>query len=327
MKKVANNNLRILSFVILMTFVSSGFRFTQATDSLKNGGFESGDLDGWTYDGQVTVVTFGTDSFTDNHLQMVAEGQYSAMISDGVPWMGDEKFQESYLEQSIQLPDSMPKGTVLEFAYAVVANDPPDHPDIEKPRFRVFVSDLTSNNQTLLDTEYLYTSQTSKEWYLGAGSNNPIWNQPYYMLAGDRWVFRPWKLESIPLSDLEGHLLTIRFEVRDCNYGAHAIYGLLDGVSIGQPSDINLPDLEGDPQQAVYLSPPFWAPILHWLEQLGVVWLCCLLPLLLLGLLLYKLFKRKPRSQGEIFFASPPEEKTEGPKIAGGIRKKMDDDK
>ncbi len=326
MKKISFKKREMLSFAVLVVFASSGFLSLQTSTSFQNGDFELGNLDGWSYDGQVVIVSVGTDASTDNHLQRVAEGQYSAMVGDEVPWMSAEEYQESYMEQTIQLSQSISSDTVLEFAYAVVANDPPDHPDTDKPRFRVLVSDLNSN-KLLLDTEYLYTSQTSNDWYLGAGSTNPVWNQPYYTLAGDRWVFRPWKLVSIPLSGLDGHQLTIRFEVRDCNYGAHAIYGLLDSVRIGSPSNMTLPDLQGDPQQAVYIAPPFWAPLLHWFEQLGAIWLCCLLPLLLLGLLLYKMFKRKPRPQPDPIYSHVTDEKKPEPKITGGIRKKMDDTK
>lgn len=296
MKKKSFEKRDLLIFAILVLFASSGFLLLQVSTDFQNGDFELGTLDGWSYDGQVAVITAGTDSVTDDHLQRVAEGQYSAMIGDQVPWMGSSEDQESSMEQAIQLPQSVSSDSVLEFAYAVVANDPPDHPDTDKPRFRVLVSDLTSN-KILLDTDYSYTSQTSKDWYLGAGSTNQIWNQPYYKLAGDRWVFRPWKLVKISLVGLSGHELNIHFEVRDCNYGAHAIYGFLDGVHVGSPSNIKLPDLQGDPQQAVYIEPPFWAPFLFWLERWGLIWLCCLIPLLLVFLLLLLFFKRKRRTR------------------------------
>lgn len=318
MTKTSFGKSKVVLFAVLVVIANSGFLFFQTSTDFKNGDFELGNLDGWSHDGQVTVVSVGTDASTNNHLQRVAEGQYSAMVGDDVPWMSNDENQDSYLEQTIQLPQSIASGTVLEFAYAVVANDPPDHPDTDKPRFRVLVSD-SNTNKLLLDTEYLYTSQTSKDWYLGAGSTNPVWNQPYYTLAGDRWVFRPWKLESISLSGLDGHVLTIRFEVRDCNYGAHAIYGLLDGVRIGSPANLTLPDLQGDPQQAVYVDPPFWAPLLHWLEQWGIIWLCCLLPILLLLGLLW-LFLSRPRSRPRISggFGSGYQQKVKIPKKNSG---------
>lgn len=314
-------------FVALTIFlITTAATFSSVLDGfITNGDFESGNLDGWKTSGQTSVSAAGLDPITNNALERVAEGQYSAMIGDEIPWMGESAEQQSSLEQVIQLPSSLPSDSVLEFVYAVVANDPPDHPESDKPRFRVSVSDLTSD-KLLLDTEYLYTSQTSKDWYLGTGASNQIWNQPYYMLAGDRWVFRPWKIVTVPLMGLGGHQLLIRFEIRDCNYGAHAIYGLLDYVRVGGPSNINLPSLQGDPQKAVYIAPPFWAPVLRTLEQWGAIWLCCLLPLLLLGILLSYLFKRKPQQQLEPVYDFIQSEKRPEATITGGIRKKLDDE-
>lgn len=304
---------------------ATGFAFlSPLLDVITNGDFESGTLNGWNTAGQISISTTGLDPTTDNVMERVAQGQYSAQIGDETPWMGGTD-QQSSMDQVIQLPQNLPSGSVLEFVYAVVANDPPDHPESDKPRFRILVNDTTSD-QLLLDTEYLYTSQTSKDWYLGTGASNQVWNQPYYMLAGDRWVFRPWKLVSIPLSGLNGHELTIRFEVRDCNYGAHAIYGLLDNVRVGSPSNDKLPALQGNPQQAVYIAPPIWAPILHWFETWGIIWACCLIPLLILGSLLFMLLRRRTRPRMESTFYPIPSEKEPESKITGGIRKKLDDE-
>lgn len=315
MKKIIKKIIPV--FILFIVFISNSLRTPYVTHALSlsrsflknensipyiqqdsivvNGGFETSNLDGWDSDGEASIADDGTDPITVNTLQKVAAGKFSGIIGDEIPWMGNEP-QQSSLEQTIQLPPSLPSDSVLEFAYTVVANDPPDHPEGDKPRFKVLVEDLTTNKM-LLDTEYLYTSQSSKDWYLGTRASNQIWNQPYYMLASDRWVFRPWKLVSISLAGLSGHQLNIHFEVRDCNYGAHAIYGFLDGVRVGMPSNMKLPDLQGDPQQAVYIEPPFWAPFLFWFEQWGLVWLCCLLPILLLFLLLWLLFRRKKQSQ------------------------------
>ena len=180
------------------------------------------------------------------------------------------------------------------------------------------MQDLTAN-QTLMDTQYLYTSQSSKDWYLGSGASNQVWNQPYYAMASDRWVFRPWKQVSVPLSGLGGHQVNIRFEVRDCNYGAHAIYGYLDDVRVGSPEDKKMPDLQGNPQQAIYIAPPFWAPILFWFEQWGLTWLCCLIPLLLLLLLLWLLFRKRKQSVG-IGTAHPDYSKKASPENEPGFK-------
>lgn len=325
MGSIFRKNGKMLFFGICVGLICSGYLSFQLSTAIQNGNFESGDLIGWTVTGETSVTGLGTDPTTGNHLQQVAEGNFSGKIGDEIPWMGNEP-QQSSLEQTIQLPQSLPSDSVLEFAYAVVANDPPDHPEIDKPRFRVLVDDLTSN-KTLLDTEYLYTSQSSKDWYLGSGASNQIWKQPYYMMASDRWVFRPWKQVSIPVTGLGGHKLNIHFEVRDCNYGAHAIYGLLDGVRIGQPTNMNLPDLEGNPQPALYIDPPFWWPILLFLEKQGLICLCCIIPLLLFVLFLWWLLRRKKQPESTTAYLNPVPEKMDEPaKLRGGIRKKLKDE-
>jgi len=322
-----SRNLFFVSIGVILFFVGTGAIFhTTLLAIISNGGFETGNLDGWNTNGQAAVATAGTDPITDNSLEKVAEGKYSAVIGDEVPWMGAGP-QQSSIDQTIQLPQSLPADTALQFAYAVVANDPPDHPETDKPRFRVLVEDLTSNKK-LLDTEYLYTSQSSKEWYLGNGSSNPAWNQPYYMLASDRWIFRPWKQETVPLKGLGGHQIKVHFEVRDCNYGAHAIYGYLDDVRVGSLENKTMPVLHGNPVQAVFIEPPFWAPILFWFERWGLTWLCCLLPLLILLWLLWSLIKRKPRpTYSPEIVVRPLVEDEPKQVIKGGIRRKMDDDK
>ena len=298
---------RYLFFVLIgitIFFVGTGAILHSTLDAvITNGGFEVGNLNGWITNGQATVAISGTDAITNNSLEKVAEGNYSAMIGDEVPWMGSGP-QQSSIDQTIQLPQSLPADTALQFAYAVVANDPPDHPETDKPRFRVLVEDLTTN-KILSDTEYLYTSQSSKDWYLGNGSSNPAWNQSYYMLASDRWIFRPWTQATVPLKGLDGHEVKIHFEVRDCNYGAHAIYGYLDDVRVGSPENKTMPVLHGNPVQAVFIQPPFWAPILIWFERWGLIWLCCLLPLILLLLSLLWFFLRRSKSRQPSSYSTP----------------------
>jgi len=280
-------------FLFWSIFFSSGFVLLQ-TSGVQNGGFETGNLDGWTVNGEVSIVGVGTDPTAGDYLQKVAEGQYAAMIGDSVPWSGSGQ-QQSGLEQTVIVPSDAPSDAVLQFTYAVVANDPPNHPEPDKPRFRVLVQDMDTQ-KILSDTNYTYTSQTSGEWYLGERLTGSIAQQPFSTLNQDRWVFKPWAEVKIPVNGLNGHNLRILFEVRDCNWGAHPIYGLLDQVRIGSPVLLTIPPLVGTPSPATYITPPFWAGFTQWLEQMGLIWLCCLLPLLLLGLLLWLFLRRSPRS-------------------------------
>jgi len=284
----------VLFVVVMVTwFFMTDSAASQQSIVVVNGDFENGDLNGWQIEGESSIVATGFDSFANGSLQRVAGGNFSAMIGDEIPW-GGNGIQQSSLEQTVNLPEDYGTNAVLQFAYAVVANDPPNHPEEDKPRFRVVVEDITAN-KTLTDTEYIYTSQSSSNWYLGQGTNLSVY-QPFYTLNSDRWIFQPWKEVQIPISGLEGHKIRIRFEVRDCNWGAHPAYGYLDAVSVGSPIPIQLPALVGNPSPAQYITPPFWAPILQSLEKLHLIWLCCLLPLLfgLLFLLWWLLRRRSP---------------------------------
>lgn len=294
MKSNLRSNYRVAIIAFWIMILGSGSVLFQVGVGVQNGYFESGDLTGWAVNGEVSPVGTGTDSTTGNHLQQVSEGKYSAMIGDAVPW-SDSGQQQSGLEQTVIVPSNVLSNAVLQFTYAVVANDPPNHPESDKPRFRVLVQDV-STQKILSDTNYTYTSQTSGEWYLGEGMAGGISQQPFSTLNQDRWVFKPWTEVQIPISGLNGHNLRILFEVRDCNWGAHPIYGLLDQVRIGSPSSSTIPSLIGNPSQAAYITPPFWADFTQWLEQMGLIWLCCLLPLLfLLGLLLWFFLNNRSR--------------------------------
>ena len=268
----------VLFGLLLMLALLTGVAAAQPS-SLTNGDFEYGSLDGWIIQGDGKVVSPGLDPMTGDSLQMVAAGQYAAIIGDETPWANTGP-QSSSIEQEITVPSDADKSTVLQFVYAVVANDPPDHDEVDKPNMRLLVEDVTVG-KVLTDTKYLYSSQTSTEWYIGDNPGVDLVNAPFYAIAQDRWVFRPWKQVSIPLANIGGHKLRIYFEVSDCNPTAHAAYGYLDEVHIGQPYEIPLPDLQGNPQPASYVAAPFWAPLMLWEERSKILCLCLCIPLLL----------------------------------------------
>lgn len=322
----ASRNLRLQKLTVMVLLFALLFTITaivHAASLINNGDFETGDLTGWQPAGDLSVVTSGLDELSNSSLQIVANGNYSARIGDEIPWNGGLT-QQSSIEQTVTVPSSVGNGDYLQFAYAIVANDPPDHPEADKPRFRVVVLDKT-DGKTIYDSEYKYTSQSSSDWYLGGNDLSQVGSLPYHFAMSDRWVYRPWKQVSIPLEKLAGHQVTIQFEVRDCNYGAHPIYGYLDSVGIGPQTQMQLPDLQGNPVKAVYIQAPFWAPILLLIEKINALWLCILLPLLMLLFLLWLLFRRKQKPVYSPTYIAPVEEvpsTTSGPK--GGIRRKMD---
>lgn len=284
--------------------------------------FETGDLGNWKPQGTVAVVGDSIDSLTDNAMHTVAQGKFSAKIGDEVPWGGfGGTDQFSSLENTVTVPQDV-SSPVLQFSYAVVANDPPDHPETEKPYFQLEITDLNTGEQ-LPGSVMKYTNQNSSDWYLG---NPPadlgFSSSTFSQLSGDVWVFIPWKHEVVDLSGREGHNIQIRFTARDCNYGAHAAYGYLDNVRVGSEITLPaLPQLIKTPVQAPSPPEPTFLQSFAGLLEAYHLWpWCLLLPLLLL--LAFLLYKFWPRSVKSFTGGPPPEsrktERREPPKGAGG---------
>lgn len=264
----------------------------QAEDVL-NWDFESGDIGGWTTTGQVQVITDTIDLLTDNAMHTVAQGQYAIMVGDHIPWsqVGD---QLSSIERTISVPPEI--DSVLQLSYAVVANDPPSHSEAEKPYFSLQVRDLTTN-EDLPVSDLKYTSQTSQEWFLGRSpATQSLLDQLFSFVGSDRWVFIPWRNETIDLKGRAGHRILVRFSVRDCNPKAHAAYGYLDNIRVGPYGTAQtLPSLLKQPQPAgVPLAPGWLAKGVNLVERYAFWPWCLFLPLLLLGLL-YWLYLRRRR--------------------------------
>ena len=327
-KKYHNSLVRLfttLSLLGLVVFWVSAFHVSSQGVTLVNGDFESGSLTGWKTIGEVSVTNDYLDPETNESLHSVADGNYAARIGDSTAWQLTGT-QQSSIEQVVSLPSTLNDTDIFQFFYAVVANDPPDHPQEDKPRFRVQVVDLNTG-RNLIDTDYIYTSQSSGEWYLGRGGIDTLISGPFYIASNDRWVFKPWTEVKFTLKGLAGHQLKILFEARDCNWGAHPLYGYLDAISIGQPKLVDLPDLEGNPAPAQYINPYPWSPVMNFIEKNGLVLLCCcLLPILIpLILLLWWLFtrKRKRNMQPVSTYSLPERDEADDVKQVYGADKKI----
>ena len=264
----------------------------QAGDAL-TWDFESGGLGDWIAGGQVQVVTDFIDPLTDNSMHAVAQGQYAVMVGDPIP-LSKAGDQFSSLERTIQIPQD--DSSVLLFSYAVVANDPPAHPEEQKPYFELQVRDLTTG-KLLPVSDLKYTSQTNQEWFLGRPPTDQSFSQSgFSQFGGDRWVFIPWRNEKIDLAGRAGHQILVRFTVRDCLPRFHAAYGYLDNIYVGPDrSPAVLPSLIKQPLPAgVPPAPGLLSRVANFVEQFAL-WPWCLLPLVLLplGLLLYFASRRR----------------------------------
>lgn len=245
--------------------------------------FESSDVGDWITQGQVTVVAASIDPQTYNSLQTVAQGDFSVRIGDEVAWAygGD---QVSAIEREVIVPST--DAPVLQFSYAVVANDPPNHDLHDKPNFRLEVVDLTTG-ETLPVSDFKYSSQSNDAWYVGGMPGSDFSQSSFHRVNRDRWVFIPWRHEKVDLSGRAGHRLRMSFILSDCNPSAHAAYGYFDNIRIG--SEVVPPPLpplvgtEPPPLAGVPIDPGALATFLTWVEQ-NKIWplVACLTPLLLL---------------------------------------------
>jgi hypothetical protein len=151
--------------------------------------FEDGSLGGWSSAGQVQTIPDGIDPLTDDAVRSVAEGRYSVMIGDSIPWSvrGD---QFSSIQRTATVPQADGK-PLLQFSYTVVANDPPAQAETVKPYFQLKVRDPTTGD-VLPVSNFKYNSQTSQEWFLGRPpADQSLSQHGFIQLRGDRWIFIP----------------------------------------------------------------------------------------------------------------------------------------
>lgn len=197
-----------------------------ASADIINGGFESGNLSGWTVTGQTSVVSGGTDPRTLGHLSLPGVGGFSAMVGDAVAW-GFTGSQSSSISQQFTSD-----GTDLYFAWAAVGLVPTNsfpHDINETPWFQVRIT----KNGTQVAEESFFTGNIGSilpGWTAGAtqpdgGTNN----------AGI-WYYRPW--ETYHLSGLAADdVINVILTTRDCTPSGHSSYAYLDGFG-GTPPDI-----------------------------------------------------------------------------------------
>jgi hypothetical protein len=316
-----------LLFCIVLITLGHLFPFITTAENgiLVNGDFESGDLSGWVVEGNATVIQDELDSLTENSLHKVGEGKFSAQIGDSTPW-GNQGPPRSSIFQEVIVPSSEQNKTVMQFSYAVVANDPPSHHEQDKPLFWIIVRDLTTD-EVIYDTDIIYTSQTSGEWYLGSDPNETVSQRGFSYLSSDRWVFKPWQPVEVDLSDRVGNHIRLEFVVRDCNLSAHAAYGYLDDIHIGKPKRVILPTLEGNPQLAPFIKPTLKGRLFRTVEKFRLwPWILCCIPLIPLFFLTMALSRRKRTSSTDLpayNIASPPpddEKVVTEEKRGGGFR-------
>jgi hypothetical protein len=206
-----------------------------------NGGFESGTLVGWTGGGGVftspsallnpadyqvggprylasyvnnTVVTAFLDPQTDNNLNSVYSGLYSARVNNSV-----NNYSVSTIKQSV----TNYADTHVFFAWAAVLEAA--HGVTEAANFTLSLRDDTLG-VNLYSVNY-----------------NSASNGPLFTYSSTGWYYTSWQVQDLNVT--AGHDFTLTLLAADCDQGGHAGYVYLDGFGAVIPPagpDVAVPE-------------------------------------------------------------------------------------
>lgn len=224
-----------LAAAIALSFPVTGF------GQFINGGFESGNLSGWTQNagfltaGQLTnnlnpamfstggsqfdltanasaVVTAGLDANTDNHLNKVYSGLYSARVNDQV-----NNNSVSVISQTV-INYTDPH---IFFAWAAVLED--SHGLTDSDVFNLTLRDDTTGT-TLYSVTYNSASADTASLFTQSSTN---------------WFYTNWQVQDLDVSSRAGDTFTLSLLAADCPYLGHAGYVYLDGFGSVTPPVID----------------------------------------------------------------------------------------
>ena len=206
-------------------FLIPNILFGQCT----NADFELGNFSGWTgrrggccpillpnngiVNGRQTIMSQGIDPNTCGGLDMVYSGNFSARLGNSNVGAQSEALYYTFVVT--------PQSTLVQYAYAVVFEDP-GHTDEEQPRFNSRVR--LSDGSIIACTDYMVTAASNLP---GFQSCSGIDSQ------GDpvNIAWRDWSTVSVDLSDYVGQTVTLEFETGDCSLGGHYGYAYIDAIS------------------------------------------------------------------------------------------------
>ncbi|GGY80088.1 hypothetical protein GCM10011613_26390 [Cellvibrio zantedeschiae] len=217
------------ALVIGLTFLAAS---SAQAGLFANGGFESGNLSGWsqgggsnydtnvvkpaisTYNGGVsnnTVVGVGTDAITG--ASTVYSGNYAVRVNDD--------YNNRSLSTIYQSVNNYTDNNIF-FAWNAVLED--SHFTYDSDYFSLQLVDNTTNT-ILVNRSY------SSAGSIGAGTSGVTWSQ------FGSWFSSGWVVENIDLVALNavGHDFTLALLAADCPYNGHAGYAYLDGFGAKPP--------------------------------------------------------------------------------------------
>jgi hypothetical protein len=203
--------------------------------SFVNGGFEDGNLNGWTGGGGVwmgsppapvdpsvynggtpnnTIMNGGTDALTNANT--VYGGKYSVRVNDSTPDYSVSTLRQSvtgYTESNIFFAWN----AVLEASHDLTGSD----------YFSLTLTDDTAGT-TLVSRAY------SSAGSIGSDTSGVTWTPA---VNNTSWTTSGWVVENIDLAALGaiGHDFTLTLLASDCPLGGHAGYVYLDGFGAVNP--------------------------------------------------------------------------------------------
>ena len=213
-----------------------------------NGGFENGNLTGWTQGGGYwssgwpldpssylpsgsqyspsymtnTIVTPGLDPLTGGHLNEVYSGNYAVRVNDS-----NNNYSVSVISQTVNNYTD----PNIYFAWAAVLEG--SHGPTDSDNFTLQLMDVT---KSIALYNVTWDSADASTANLFADHKD---------LSGNDWYYTSWQVENLDVSAYQGDTFTLSLLGSDCPYGGHAGYVYLDGFGNVLPppsSPSNVPE-------------------------------------------------------------------------------------
>lgn len=208
---------------MMMVMLASTLFSTSAWAGFINGGFEDGNLNGWTLGGSTAdsgIVSAGTDSNALNLLGRTSNGNYAVRVGN----QGGGAHTASISQTVANWQD-----VKVWFAWAALLQEPTNnvaHSASQMPDYSVSLLDLTTGT-SLYNQAFNVTNLPPTGWNTGAINN----------VAGSLglWHYSDWYAVDLDTSGVIGHDLRLTITASDCSLGGHGGYVYLDQVGSEQP--------------------------------------------------------------------------------------------